>query len=154
MTDGTDTEIWVEEYLSSLLDLARLDVSIEELSLDDEGNLVVQLAGPDSARAIGREGQMLDAIQHMAVTAAIHAGVSKRRIVVDVEGYRERREQKLREDATFFAEEVLSTGNPYDFVPMSPRERRLVHMTVSEIEGVSTESFGMGDERYVRIVPS
>ena len=97
---------------------------------------------------------MLDAIQHLVVTAAIHAGVSKRRIVVDVEGYRERREQKLREDATFYAEEVRSTGNPYDFVPMSPRERRLVHMTISEIEGVSTESFGMGDERYVRIVPS
>ena len=153
MTNGTDTEVWVEEFITDLVDLARLDVSIEELALDEEENLVVQLSGPDSARAIGREGQVLDAIQHLVVTAAIHSDVPRRRIIVDIERYRERRERKVRDDAAYYAEEVLASRKPYDLVPMSPRERRLVHMTVAEIEGVRTESVGTGDERYVRILP-
>ena len=152
MTDGTDTEIWVEEYLTQLFELAGLDVYIEEIAIDDEENLTVQLAGPDSARAIGREGQVLDAIQQLVVSSAVHGRITRKRIVVDVEKYRERREQKIRDDAEYYAKEVLDTGRPYEFPPMTPRERRLVHMTLVDMDGVSTESYGQDDDRYVRIV--
>lgn len=149
----TDIEVWLEDFLSSLMSLATMDLSIEELYLDDQENLVVQLSGQDSARAIGREGAVLEAIQHIVVSAAIHAGLTGRRIIVDVERYRERREQKVCDDAANLANEVLSTGRSLDFDPMSARERRLVHMTISGIEGVSTESVGEGDGRFVRVVP-
>jgi spoIIIJ-associated protein len=152
MTDGTDTEVWVEEYLTRLLELAGLDVYIEELSIDDEETLTVQLAGPDSARVIGRDGQVLEAVQQMVVAGAVHGRVTKRRIVIDVEKYRERREKKICDDAKFYADDVLETGRPYEFPPMTPRERRLVHMTLADVAGVLTESIGRDDERYVRIV--
>jgi spoIIIJ-associated protein len=153
MTDGTDTEAWVEDYLSNLLELAGFDVFIEELSIDDEDNLTVQLSGDDSARVIGREGQVLDAVQQMVVAAAIHGGVSRRRILIDVEHYRERREKKVKEDAAYYAKEVLSSRRTYEFPPMTPRERRIVHMVVADIGGLTTESVGEGDDRYVRVVP-
>jgi spoIIIJ-associated protein len=154
MTDKIDIEEWVENYLEGLLDRMDLDVDIESMSTDSNETLHIQLAGPDSARAIGREGQMLDALQHMTVSSSIHAGFARQRLLIDVENYRDRREQNVRSDASSTATEVLETGKPYDFEPMSPRERRLVHMVVSEIEGVSTESRGQGNERYVRIIPS
>ncbi len=153
MSNGTDTEIWLEDFLSELIDFSGLDVSIEELYLDDEENLVVQIAGPDSARVIGREGVVLEAIQHIVISAAIHAGISRKRLIVDVERYRERRERKLCDDAEHYANEVLSSGEPFDLAPMSPRERRLIHMTISGIDGVTTESVGDGDDRFVRVLP-
>lgn len=152
MTDGTDTEIWVEDFLTRLLELAGLDVYIEEISIDDDENLTVQLGGPDSARAIGRDGQVLEALSQMVVSAAVHGQVTRRRIVVDIEKYRERRENKICEDAKYYANEVLTSGRAYEFPPMSPRERRLIHMSIVDIPGVATESRGEDDERYVRII--
>jgi spoIIIJ-associated protein len=153
MSNGTDTEVWLEDFLADLMDYSGMEISVEEMYLDNEENLVVQLFGPDSARAIGREGVVLDAIQHIVVSAAIHAGVTRKRLVVDIEQYRERRERKICDDATHCAKEVLSSGESIDLPPMSPRERRLVHMTISEIAGVRTESIGEGDDRFVRVLP-
>ena len=153
MTDGIDAEVWIEEFLTELIDRMGLDIDIEELSLDAEDTLKVQLGGPDSARAIGRDGQALDSIQHIVIASAIRAGVNYRRILIDVEQYRDRRENRVREEASRLAEEALHTGEVQDFLPMSPRERRLVHMVVADINGVTTESLGEGNERFVRIVP-
>ena len=152
MTDGTDTEIWVEEYLTRLFELTGFDVYIEEIAIDDEENLIVQLGGPDSARAIGREGQVLDAVQQLVISSAVHSRITRKRISVDIENYRERKEQKLSEDARYYADEGIETGRPYEFPPMNPRERRLVHMALAEMSGVATESVGRDDDRFVRIV--
>jgi len=153
MTDRIDTEVWVEEFLNDLLDLTGLDIDIEEMELDTEDVLKVQLAGPDSARVIGREGQMLYALQHIVISSAIHAGIPHRRILIDVEQYRERREQRVCDEAARLANTALDTGEYQDLYPMSPRERRLAHMVVEDIDGVTTESQGEGDERFVRIIP-
>jgi spoIIIJ-associated protein len=147
-------EDWVDDYITGLLQLAGIDVAIEELAIDENDTLRIILGGDDSARAIGREGQMLDAIQHLVVSSAIHNGYSGRRILVDVEGYRERHESKLIEEAQDAAQDALETGKSQDFAPMPPRERRLIHVTVSKIDGVISESHGRGDERFVRVVPS
>ncbi len=154
MTDKIDTEEWVDQYITGLIDHSGLDVFIEELSLDDDDVIHVQLAGPDSARVIGREGQALDSLQHLVVASAIHAGARKQRILVDVEDYRVRRENRVRDDAIHFAEEALDTGDYQDLFPMSPRERRLVHMALADMDGISTESVGQGEDRFVRIVPT
>ncbi len=153
MSEQFDIEEWIEDFISDLVDFTGLDVSIEELSLDNEDVLNVQIGGPDSALLIGRDGQVLDAVQHIAVSAAIHAGMGKRRVLIDVESYRIRRETRVKEEATTLAEDALDTGQSQDCYPMSPRERRLVHMVVADIEGLVTESHGRGDERFVRIKP-
>lgn len=153
MTDGTETEVWIEDFLIDLIELAGFDIVIEEISLDEDEVLYVQLGGPDSARVIGREGQVLDAIQTIVIAAAIHSGVAHRRILVDVEHYRARREQRLFEEATRMAEEAIDSGRSLEFPPMSARERRLVHLAVAEMDGVKTESSGDGEDRYVRVIP-
>jgi spoIIIJ-associated protein len=153
MPSEIDTETWIEDFINDLLDRTGLDVSIEEISIDEEETLSVQISGPDSARVIGREGQTLDAFQHIIVSSAIHNGVASQRILIDVENYRERREQRVLDEAARLAEEALETGDVQEAAPMSPRERRLVHMVVSKIDGLSTESSGNGDDRYVRIIP-
>jgi spoIIIJ-associated protein len=154
MTDNIDTEIWVEDYLTDLIDHTALDISIEELSIDENEVLCIQLGGPDSARIIGREGNVLDALQHLVVSSAVHNGISDRRILIDVEHYRERREQRILDEASRLANEALDTGTIQETYPMSSRERRLVHMVVSKISGVRTESLGEDPDRYVKIIPS
>lgn len=154
MTDMTDIEVWVEDFLSDLIEKMGLDLFIEEMTVDEGDMLRIGLAGPDSARAIGRDGHVLEAIQHLVVAASIHGKLQHRRIIVDIENYRQRREKRLAEEAVEAAEEVLDTGHPVDFEPMSPRERRVVHMALSNYKGVSTESAGEGDDRYVRVIPN
>jgi spoIIIJ-associated protein len=153
MGSETDTEIWVEDFLTELLEKLGLDLAIEELYTDDDKALIIQLGGPDSAVAIGRDGLVLDALQHVTIAASIHRNSGRQRILVDVEHYRERREQRLREKTVRFAEEAMDTGEIREFRPMSARERRLVHMVVADIDGVTTESLGEDDGRFVRVIP-
>ena len=153
--DKNDTDAWLEEFLSGLIDLAGFDLWVEEIDVEAETNTYfVRLEGPDKARAIGRDGQVLEAIQHLVVSSGANAGLAKDRIVIDVGDYRRRREEKVREDAVRLAEETAQTQQPCDFAPMPPRERRLVHMVVSQMAGVRTESVGEGEDRFVRLIPT
>jgi spoIIIJ-associated protein len=153
--DKNDTDAWLEEFLTGLVDRAGFDLWVEEIEIEAEtSTYFVRLEGPDKARAIGRDGQVLEAIQHLAVSSGANAGLAKDRIVIDVGDYRRRREEKVREDALRLAEETAQTQQPCDFAPMPPRERRLVHMVVSQMAGVRTESVGEGEDRFVRLIPT
>jgi spoIIIJ-associated protein len=150
-----ETHVWLEDFISGIVDRAGLDLWVEELEADDQSKTIeLQLAGPDKARAIGRDGQVLDAIQHLAISAAANNGLTGKRIVIDIDHYRQRRDDWLREEAQRLADEAIESGEPLDFEPMSARERRLVHLAVAEIEGVTTESHGQGNERFVRLIPA
>lgn len=150
-----ETDVWLEDFISGIVDRAGLDLWVEELEADDQSKIIeLQLAGPDKARAIGRDGQVLDAIQHLAVSAAANNGLTGKRIIVDIDHYRQRRDEWLREEAQSMAAEAIESGEPLDCEPMSARERRLVHLAVADIEGVTTESHGTGDERFVRLIPT
>ena len=152
--DETQMDIWLEDFINELLELAGLDLWIEELAIDDNDYLHVELGGEDAGIAIGREGQGLDALQHLVVSAAIRKGLNHKRILLDIEGYRRRRETRLTEEAGRAADNVLSSGRPSDMSPMNARERRIVHMAISQIDGVATESVGEGMDRFVKIVPA
>lgn len=153
--DKIETDAWLEDFLTELLELSGMDLQIEELKLEeDTRTFTARLNGPDKARAIGRDGQVLEAFQHIAVSAAANAGLARDRLVVDVDGYRQRRDDHVCEDAERLAREILESGGTCDLEPMSPRERRLVHMVISKIDGVTTESVGFGDGRFVRLLPS
>lgn len=150
-----ETDVWLEDFITGIVERAGFDLWVEELEADDGRKAIeIQLAGPDKARAIGRDGQVLDALQHVAVSAAANNGHTGTRIIIDVDHYRHRRDEWLREEAERLAAEAIESGDPREFEPMTPRERRLVHLAVADIEGVTTESVGVGDERFVRLIPT
>jgi spoIIIJ-associated protein len=150
-----ETDVWLEDFLTELLELSGLDLQIEELNMEeDTRTFAARLNGPDKSRAIGRDGQVLEALQHITVSAAANAGIVRDRLIVDVDEYRQRRDDRICDDANRLAREILESGGTCDLEPMSPRERRLVHMVISKIDGVTTESVGFGDDRFVRLLPS
>ncbi len=125
------------------------DVSVEAR----EGLLRGCLEGEDVGLLIGRRGQTIDAVQHLAQRIVFHGGESKTRIVVDADGYRERRAQTLREDAEDAAEEALRVGGPVELDPMPAAERRVMHEHLRDRGDVRTHSEGEEPERYLVVSP-
>ena len=155
MSDVKETDIWLEDFLTGLLGRMDLDVWVAQMDIDeDTRTFTAILDGKDKARIIGRDGQVLDAIQYLAVSAAANDGIFKDRLVVDVDDYRERRDSRIEEETQEAIRTVIATGNAANLSPMNSRDRRLVHMIVSNVEGVTTESAGEGDDRYVRLIPA
>ncbi|GAB4164196.1 MAG: hypothetical protein Fur0021_39740 [Candidatus Promineifilaceae bacterium] len=113
---------------------------------------IIELRGRDLSALIGPRGETLDAMQY--VTRLMVAHQLKRRVdfVVDVEGYRDRRSQALSRLAERMARKALKRGRPVTLEPMSPSERRVIHMALRDYEGVYTESTGEGKGRRVRIL--
>ncbi len=104
---------------------------------------------------IGRRGETLGALQYLLnVITRHHYGEANHVFSVDVEGYKRRRERSLVEMARRVAAEVRDTGDVITLEPMKPAERRIVHLTLSEEPGVTTESVGSGNERQVEVLPT
>lgn len=104
---------------------------------------------------IGRRGETLGALQYLLnVITRHHYGEANHVFAVDVEGYKRRRERSLVEMARRIAAEVRDTGDVITLEPMKPAERRIVHLTLSEEPGVTTESVGSGNERQVEVLPT
>ena len=117
----------------------------------EEDTIELDIEGEDSGLLIGRRGETLRALQF---TVNLLVGQSTRgRVILDVEGYRERRYSSLRTLASRVAERVASTGRPITLEPMAPNERRVIHMTLAENPRVATESTGMGESRKITVLP-
>ena len=114
----------------------------------------VEIQGPDAGRIIGRRGVTLQALQYL-VARIVGQRVSRHvRVKVDVEGYRVRRENVLRGVAQRAADRAVREGRAIELDPMSPDERRVIHLTLADDGDVRTESIGEGDDRRVRVIPS
>lgn len=118
-----------------------------------DGALHGIVEGHDAGRLIGRHGQTIDAIQHLAQRIAFHGGQPSRRVVVDVAGYRERRSRTLCADADTAAEEALRLGEPIELAPMPASERRVVHEHLRERGDVRTHSEGDEPDRRLVVSP-
>ncbi len=120
---------------------------------EKEGHIYLNvLPGPDSSIAIGRKGQTLEALQILVtrITAQSCPEVlGQIKILVDVEGYRERRQSNILEMARKAAEEVQETGEPAFLEPLNSYERYLVHNALKEEEGISTSSRGEGSMKQI-----
>jgi spoIIIJ-associated protein len=127
---------------------ARIDVS------EDDEAVTARLTGDDLGLLIGRHGQTIDAIQYLAnVIAWRERGDDRKDVVVDAAGYRERRRETLEALAMRSAERAKTTGEPIELEPMSSIERRVVHLRLQEVAGVSTRSEGEEPYRYVVVEP-
>lgn len=144
--------------VSELLDTmkVRASVSVRYAEPDDERSrvpILVEIRGDDLSILIGRRAETLNALQYISslmVSKELGRPVS---LVVDVEGYRTRREGQLRQLARRMAEQAVKTGRRQVLEPMPANERRIVHLELRGHEYVTTESVGEEPRRKVTILP-
>ena len=116
-----------------------------------ETGYVIKISGEDVGALIGRKGETMEALSYLTGLAANRSDESFEKISVDVAGYRQKREKDLVSSAKKAAAKVLKTGRPFGFEPMNPYDRRIIHATISQIEGVKSESKGEGAARRVMV---
>lgn len=140
-----------EKYIRSILEgmgVAEIGISVSE---DDEG-VVAQLdCGNDYGYIIGRRGETLDAIQYLTRLVINKGTDGYKRVSINAGNYREKREETLRELAKKNSARVKKYGRNVTLDPMNPYERRIIHTTVQEIEGVDSHSVGSESDRRVVI---
>jgi spoIIIJ-associated protein len=121
---------------------------------DRADGIVLDVSGGDPGPVIGRHGATIDAIEHLATAVAFPPGADRRPVSVDAQGYRARRERRLRELAAQAAEEALRENAPMELDPMSAAERKVVHLALADREDVTTSSDGREPERFVVVWPA
>lgn len=141
----------LEELLEEIADALRLEVDVAVAERD--GALSGQLDGEDVGLFIGRHGQTIDAVQHLAQRIVFPDGPSAVRIVIDANGYRARRAEALQAEADDAADEAVSSGRPIELDPLPPFERRIVHEYLRERGDVETHSEGNEPGRYLVVTP-
>jgi spoIIIJ-associated protein len=133
--------------------LEHMGVDAEVSAFDDGEKIILDAHGAESGLVIGKKGATLDALQYLVNRLVFQRPQDGPLVVVDAEGYRGRREDSLVDLAQRLAEKVVSSGRPVPVEPMSPHDRRIVHMALVDHEGVTTESEGDGLYRRVVIFP-
>jgi spoIIIJ-associated protein len=147
-----------EEILETLL--AMMDVTasvIPRLYVPSSGKagadapIAFDIEGDDLGILIGRRGQTLDSLQYLARIMVAYQTKAWAPIVIDVEGYKQRRSEALQALAWRMAEQVKTKGVPFALEPMSASERRIVHLALADHSEVTTQSTGIGEARRVVI---
>lgn len=150
---SAEAAVAVLQELLTKMDLPST-IQVEGAEIE-EGTPTVQLSihGEFGGILIGRRGETLGALQFIAGLLTSKRAERRVRVILDAEGYRERRDRLLRDIAMRAAERAQRYRQPVFLDPMSPAERRIVHMTLAEHQGVSTHSVGEGDSRRVVVSP-
>ena len=143
------------ETIDDLISLMDVDVmcNLRQAESEEVGGPLFEIEGDESGLLIGRKGETLRALQFMVRFLVSRKTGERANLSVDVEGYDDRRRQSLSNLANRVAQRVIKTGRSIELEPMNPRERRLVHITLSESGDVYTESSGTGEGRRVVILP-
>jgi spoIIIJ-associated protein len=146
--------ILAKEVLERLLSLMKVSASIEEKEPSEEGRALVllEITGDDLGILIGRRGQTLSSLQYLLYLMVGHQLKAHVPVTIDVAGYRERRQEALRNLAWRMAERVMATGQPVPLEPMPASERRIIHLALQDYPGVITQSNGEGEDRKVTIL--
>jgi len=132
---------------------ADVDVTLRAEHDERAGGPVIDINGPDSGLLIGRRGNTLHSLQFIVQSIVRQQFDEDVRVALDVEQYRQRREDSLREMADRVADRVAQTGRSITLEPMAPSDRRVIHLYLGDRQGIRTESVGYGDSRKVQIIP-
>ncbi|MGH3423794.1 MAG: protein jag [Nocardioidaceae bacterium] len=139
------------DFLEDLLDIADLDGDID---MDVDGNrAAVSIVGGDLGELVGKDGEVLEALQELTRLAVLRETGERSRLMLDIAGHRAARRQALVELAGQVANEVKDTGESVKLEPMSPFERKVVHDAIAEA-GLRSESEGVEPRRCVVVLPS
>ncbi len=159
MESVTETSDWPEqpaerirELVEGVLDELDLDGEVE-INEDDQRIEAVVEGGEDYGLLIGKRGQTIDALQLLCYQAAFRGMRERKRVVVDVAGYRKRRRETLESRADRAAEQALNSNRAVEMDPMSAQERRVVHERLKERAGVETYSEGDEPRRCIVVAP-
>ena len=147
-SDVVKTTSEVSDNIISLLGVEVVS-TLTQVEREDLGGPVFEIEGDDAGLLIGRRGDTLKALQFLVkylVSQKLNANVN---MLVDVEGYQDRRYQSLMSMARRVAQRVADSGRPITLEPMPPNERRIVHMALADHPRVTTESTGSGSSRQV-----
>ena len=141
----------IREFLQTVLNKMGLNCVVDVAENEDAVALIV--SGEDSSVAIGYRGETLDALQYLCSLQLNGKNSGFRRVTLDAEGYRAKREKTLQRLATNLEQKVKRTGRPAKLEPMNPYERRVIHTTLQNSKYVTTQSEGQGSARHVVISP-
>lgn len=156
--DGEEPLQVTKEILHELLERMGVDATVTAAwgqadSPDDPTPLLVDIRGHDLSLLIGRRGETLAALQYITrliVGKELHRPTA---IMIDVDGYRARRERQLRQLARRMADEAIERDRTMTLEPMPANERRIIHIELRDHAGVRTESVGEGEQRKVTVIP-
>lgn len=142
--------IRAQYILTKILD--QMELKVEMQVEEKESMVLVSMEGPDLGILIGRRGETLDALQYLVSLSANRHQEERKKIILDIEGYRKRREETLQRLATKLADKARQRGRSVVLEPMSSQERRIIHTTLQGREDVNT--FSEGEEPYRKIIIS
>ncbi len=147
MTDPVDEAV---QFLRNVIRTMHVSAEVEVVSRDP---ILLNLKGEEIGLLIGRHGQTLDALQYLTSVVANRHSDRYTRLILDAEGYRERRQKALQDLSSRLARKVLSTGKKVVLEPMPPAERKIIHLYIKDIDGLTTQSEGVEPNRRVTILP-
>ncbi len=125
-----------------------------EVSSVEDNRVYADIFGGDSGKIIGRNGKTLQAFEYLTNAVLNRNEEDNIRVVIDVGGYKKRRDDRLSQTARKAAERVRATGREYILKPMNAGERRIIHMEIADDPSVVSESTGQGSDRRVVIKPA
>lgn len=131
------------------MDLPNCEVEVSE----NGENAIMNIIGEDAAHTIGYRGETLDALQYLCNLLLDTPASGFKRVTLDAEGYRAKREKILQKLASNIEQKVKRTGKEVSLEPMNPYERRIIHTSLQGSKYVTTQSEGQGNGRHVVIVP-
>lgn len=150
-TEAHAARILLDGLLRRMGVRARVDADFGE---DDSEPIRLNVTGKGLGMLIGRRGDTLAAIQFLTRLMVSHQLERWVNLVVDIDGYRQKREETLKRLAVRMAEQAMETGRVQELEPMPASERRIVHLALRDFGGVTTESAGEGENRRVTIIPT
>ena len=149
---GSEKAERVRDILEAVATGLDLDARVE--IAEDDDAITGTLHGEDLGLLIGRRGQTIDAVQHLAYKAAARLGGESRRVVVDAAGYQERRRKVLEREADAAADVAVRDGEPVALDAMSAHERKVVHEYLKHRADVETHSEGTEPDRHLVVSPA
>lgn len=152
--ESSDVGDLTREMINTILQKMDVAGNVKDIK-EAENKVYVELEShTNSGLIIGRKGKTLEALQFMINLMVNHQTGSEKKIILDIENYREKRERALRKMSRDVATKVIRTGKPWTLEPMNPFERRLIHLTLQNDTRVTTKSEGQGIYRKIKIMPA
>lgn len=142
----------IKDFLQNVLIKMGFTNCTVEASQEDD-TVLLNITGEDTAHAIGHRGEVLDALQYLCSLLVNEKSSGFRRVTLDAEGYRAKREKTLQKLASNLEQKVKRTGKAVNLEPMNPYERRIIHTALQNSKYVTTASDGQGKMRHVVISP-
>lgn len=144
------------DFVIDVLATMGMDCTVDLLENDPDDppeEIRLEIEGRDAGRIIGKKGATLAALQFLANRVVNRPGKRRRHVILDAEGYRQRREDTLGAMARRLGKQAVEEGKIITFEPMNPQDRRVVHLALAKFPGVVTKSDGEGEARRVQIIP-